>query len=883
MTNHKTDQQNLAMYKFSCLNAFTRWWTYIKSSKYRHIPPIHISYQLILKTGIATALVIIVMKQLGYLQDFDLKIFDQFTRWQPPQKIDGRLLVVTVTEEDLQQLQEWPISDLVLAQVFERLQKSQPAVIGLDLYRNFPQKVGQAELLKQLQVSNVVVIEKMGDSIIPEVPPPKGVKPAQIGFSDLLLDTDGVVRRHTFFGHKSSYSFPWKVANLYLQKQGIIPKSGWKDQPEDIQLGAGILTPMKSNDGGYVNIDSRGYQILINYRHRQIAPIVTLQELLDDQVDSNLIKDKIVLIGTNAVSLKDNFFTPYSPSEKDQVKTSGVMIHAQIVSQLLNLALSPNHELFRFVPEQVEIFLVLLGAFSGGIIAWRITYPFQLILILAIANIILWTISFYLFIHGVWLSMLPISLSLMINSIGIILYKQIYHIFYDGLTGLPNRSLFLNRLDKAIGKLRLLQHHNPQSENQFGVLFMDLDRFQVIHNSLGHAAGDLLLVAMVNRLKKCLRKQDVIARLGNDEFAILIDNLAGTTTVNTDNVVKVAERIQQALLDPFQIEGHELFINASIGIALSEATSLQPEHILRNAHTAMYHAQVLGSANCQVFQDNMHTDAMQRMKWENSLRLGVERQEFLLYYQPLVDLNTDQIIGFEALVRWQHPEEGLVPPLQFISIAEETGLIIPLGEWILQTACEQLKKWQIAFPQKNLMISVNLSGKQFSQKHLVQRVQNIVTISDIDPQDLKLEITESVVMQDVDMAIDILEQLKALDIKLGIDDFGTGYSSLSYLNRFPTNTLKVDKSFVGKMEVIANGTNMAIVKTIITLAHVLGMDVIAEGIETVEQLNKLKILGCEHGQGYFFAKPLPVDQATALLAEQPAWLSKEPNVEHNIL
>ncbi|MGL5508541.1 MAG: putative bifunctional diguanylate cyclase/phosphodiesterase, partial [Microcoleaceae cyanobacterium] len=258
-------------------------------------------------------------------------------------------------------------------------------------------------------------------------------------------------------------------------------------------------------------------------------------------------------------------------------------------------------------------------------------------------------------------------------------------------------------------------------------------------------------------------------------------------------------------------------------------------------------------------------------------------QEFLLYYQPLVDLSTGQIIGFEALVRWQHPEEGLVSPLQFISIAEETGLIIPLGEWILQTACEQLKKWQIAFPQRTLMISVNLSGKQFSQKHLVQKVHNIVTIAGIDPQNLKLEITESVVMQDVDIAIDILEQLKALDIKLGIDDFGTGYSSLSYLNLFPTNTLKVDKSFVGKMEVMANGTNIAIVKTIITLAHVLGMDVIAEGIETVEQLNKLRILGCEHGQGYFFAKPLPVDQATALLAEQPAWLCKEQNVEHNIL
>jgi diguanylate cyclase (GGDEF)-like protein len=866
------------MYKFSSLNAFTRWWTYIKSAKYRHIPPIHISYQLILKTGIITAIAIIAIKQLGYLQGFDLKIFDQFTRWRPQQKMDDRLLVVSITEQDLQQLQEWPISDLVLAQVFEKLQKYQPAVIGLDLYRNFPQKEGHAKLVAQLKAPNVVIIEKMGNSITPEVPPPVGMKPAQIGFSDLLLDIDGVVRRHTFFGSalgKSFYSFPWQVANLYLEKQGITPKNTGKERPEDIQLGTGILTPMHSHDGGYVNMDDRGYQILINYRHRQIAPIVTLQELLNNQIDGDLIKDKIILIGTNAPSLKDTFFTPYSPHELDHVKTPGVMIHAQVVSQILDLALSQQHKLFRFLPEEVEIFLVFLGAFSGGVIAWRITYPYQLVLILAIANIILWAISFYLFIHGVWLSLLPMSLSLIITSVGIILYKQIYHIFYDELTGLPNRTLFLNRLDKAIRHLQIFQRNNPQSHNQFGVLFMDLDRFQVIHNSLGHAAGDLLLVAMVIRLKKCLRKQDTIARLGNDEFAILIDNLADTNTANTQNVIKVAERIQQALLEPFQIEGHELFINASIGIALSEETAIQSEHILRNAHTAMYHAQVLGSANYQVFQDNMHTDAMQRLKWENSLRLAVERQEFVLFYQPLVNLKNGEIIGFEALVRWQHPEEGLVPPLQFISIAEETGLIIPLGDWILTTACEQLKKWQIAFPHKSLMMSVNLSGKQFSQKNLVERVQDIVTISGIDPQDLKLEITESVVMQDVDMAIDILEQLKALDIKLGIDDFGTGYSSLSYLNRFPTNTLKVDKSFVGKMEAIANGTNIAIVKTIITLAHVLGMDVIAEGIETVEQLNKLKTLGCEHGQGYFFAKPLPVDQATALLTEQPAWLSRE--------
>ncbi|PSB14150.1 diguanylate cyclase, partial [filamentous cyanobacterium Phorm 46] len=321
--------------------------------------------------------------------------------------------------------------------------------------------------------------------------------------------------------------------------------------------------------------------------------------------------------------------------------------------------------------------------------------------------------------------------------------------------------------------------------------------------------------------------------------------------------------------------GREVFVTASIGIAVGgEPTAPsreQPEHLLRDAHTAMYRAKALGTGRYQVFNASMHDLALERLQLETDLRMAVKRREFLLHYQPFVSLTSGKIIGFEALVRWQHPQRGLISPVKFIPVAEETGAIVPLGEWVLEEACRQLRLWEGMFDfDRPLIMSVNLSGKQFAQPDLVDRIQAILGATGLNAESLKLEITESVVMDDVESAIAVLKQMKALNVKLGIDDFGTGYSSLSYLSRFPTDTLKVDKSFVGLME-LGEGENVAIVRTIVALAHALGMDVIAEGVETAAQLARLRAIGCEYGQGYFFAKPLPSDEATALMASEPQW------------
>ena len=422
----------------------------------------------------------------------------------------------------------------------------------------------------------------------------------------------------------------------------------------------------------------------------------------------------------------------------------------------------------------------------------------------------------------------------------------------------------MRSLERAIANTR------GHSTYLFAVLFLDLDRFKAINDSLGHLAGDELLMGVVLRLRASLCHTDTVARVGGDDFAILVRN------IDVDRAVDLADRIHQALIVPFELRGQEVFVTASIGIAVGgePAASLreQPEHLLRDAHTAMYRAKALGAGRYQVFNASMQDAAVERLQLETDLRMALKRREFLLHYQPFVCLATGRIIGFEALVRWQHPLRGLVSPVKFIPVAEETGAIVPLGEWVLEEACRQLRLWEGMFNfDRPLIMSVNLSGKQFAQPDLVARIQEILGATGLSAESLKLEITESVVMDDVESAIAVLKHMKALKVKLGIDDFGTGYSSLSYLSRFPTDTLKVDKSFVGRMELESEGENVAIVRTIVALAHALGMDVIAEGVETAAQLAKLRAIGCEYGQGYFFAKPLPSDEATALMASEPQW------------
>jgi len=437
--------------------------------------------------------------------------------------------------------------------------------------------------------------------------------------------------------------------------------------------------------------------------------------------------------------------------------------------------------------------------------------------------------------------------------------RLLHSALHDSLTGLPNRVLFMDRLGQAIHRARRVP------DRQFAVLFLDLDRFKIVNDSLGHALGDRLLVETGGRLSASLRPADTVARLGGDEFAILLDEIREPA-----DAMRFADRVQKSLQEPFLVEGREVYSTASIGIALSSLGYERPEDMLRDADTAMYRAKVQGKARFAVFDRAMHEQALALLELETDLRRAAERHDFLLHYQPIISLRTGKIAGFEALLRWDHPTKGFIPPTRFIPLAEETGLIIPIGNRVLREACRQLRAWQGKFPQSPaLQMSVNLSGVQMLQPELIMQIEMALRDFGLDGRSLKLEITESVIMEHAQYAREMLQQMKSQDIRLAIDDFGTGYSSMSYLRRYPIDTVKVDQSFVAKVNV--DEESLEIVRSIISMAHNLKMDVVAEGVETPEQLARMRTLGCEYAQGFFFSRAVDKDAAEALLGGGWSW------------
>jgi diguanylate cyclase (GGDEF)-like protein/PAS domain S-box-containing protein len=430
----------------------------------------------------------------------------------------------------------------------------------------------------------------------------------------------------------------------------------------------------------------------------------------------------------------------------------------------------------------------------------------------------------------------------------------LHNAFHDALTGLPNRALFMDRLKHALAEVKKGEGYS------FGVLFLDLDRFKVVNDSLGHQIGDQLLVATARRLESCLRPGDIVARLGGDEFAVIVDHVRHVT-----DAIQAAERIREHLSAPFNLSGHEVFISASIGIALNQTASEEPDEIIRNADTAMYRAKDQGRGCFELFDKGMHVRNAALSQLETGLRGALARDEFRVHYQPIISLETWRISGFEALIRWDHPELGYISPLKFIPVAEETGLIIPIGLWVLREACQQLRVWQTHFPSDPpLSMSVNLSGRQFSQPDLIDQISEILRETGLDASSLKIEITESAIIENIDAAALMLKRIKALGVRLSLDDFGTGYSSLSYLHRFPIDTLKIDRSFVSRINLPKNAE---IVKTILTLAGNLGMDVVAEGVETRDQIIQLTGLNCEYVQGYLLSKPIDGRAMRELISE----------------
>lgn len=425
--------------------------------------------------------------------------------------------------------------------------------------------------------------------------------------------------------------------------------------------------------------------------------------------------------------------------------------------------------------------------------------------------------------------------------------RLLHEALHDSLTGLPNRTKFSEVLSDALKKAKRIR------TSRFAVLFLDLDRFKVINDSLGHLIGDQLLVETSRRLQSCLRPYDVVARFGGDEFVIFICDAE-----NVEIVFEISERLQREISAPFKIDGHEIFTSTSIGITLYDDSYDLPEDILRDADSAMYQAKTEGKARCKVFQKSMHASNVNLLQVENDLRRAIERKEFRVYYQPIVDLRTRTITEFESLIRWEHPENGLIAPCDFIPLAEETGLIIPIGRWVLEESCRQIKIWEEKlFSSSPLSISVNLSAKQLMNSEVIQNVQEIMKRTGIKAHTLKLEITESMIMDNAELALQILSDLCDLGVRISSDDFGTGYSSLSYIHKFPFHRLKIDRSFISKMD--RDEKSEEIVRTIILLAKNLGMDTVAEGIENEVQLQRLCQLGCNFGQGYLFSRPLPVD------------------------
>jgi len=430
-----------------------------------------------------------------------------------------------------------------------------------------------------------------------------------------------------------------------------------------------------------------------------------------------------------------------------------------------------------------------------------------------------------------------------------------YDSLHDAMTSLPNRALFLDRLGQAI------EYCKRRTQYTFAVLFVDIDQFKVINDSLGHLTGDQLLISAGKRMKECLRSTDTVARLGGDEFAILLE-----ITDEKNSVSLITEKLQESLKHPFKLDGHELYITASIGIVMSVEGYIHPEEVLRDADIAMYRAKASGKARFEIFDIKMRSHAFSRLQLEQELRTALENGDFQLYYQPILSMKSNQLSSFEALIRWAHPTRGLLLPGDFLSVAEESGLILPIDKWVLNEACAQLKKWHENYPSlQNVSVNVNISNRQFSQPDFIERVMNTLQMHNLKPEALKLEITENVLISNYAAANEVFTKLHNLGVQLEIDDFGSGYSAFGYLQHFPISAIKIDKSFVDEIGKSRRGIEL--IRAIVSMARELGMEAIAEGIETSEQLDELRNLSCNLGQGFLLSKPLDKEAAEKVLEE----------------
>jgi diguanylate cyclase (GGDEF)-like protein len=805
----------------------------------------------ILIATLVAATLITGAKKLGALQRFELFIFDSLVRLLGDDEQDSRIVIVGITERDIQKYGH-PLSDQKVADILDVIQRHRPKVVGLDIYRKTTHPPGRTLLDEQLAVENVIGIMNVGNNPYADaVPPPDKVPWERIGFNDLSVDPDGVIRRGLLFVNSSDrpyYSFALRAALAYLPNQD----NTFRYDEHSLYLNAQPIPRLNSWSGGYEKLDSRGFQTLLRFRSQAEPAIqISIDDLFTGHFNTAQLEGKIVLIGSVAPSLKDEFYTPYSANRDYRFTMSGVVIHAQIISQLLDIAEGRPAQ-YHFLSVWAELLWLVAWASLTSLITWKIRSPGTLVAAIFTFILILFGLGWLSLAELIWLPIFEPLVGILIAGGMVIAQKSIYRSTYDSLTDLPGREVFLLHIQRAL---------NAQKSAPVIVAFLDIDRFQIINKSLGHFAGDRVLIVITQRLRKMLGEHAQIARVGGDEFAILFHNSSQA------EVKTLLDEMRKLLSSPLMLGKHRLSITASVGLAITQANFGQtPDELLRDAHTAMYRAKALKEAQYQVFSNDMREEAVARLDLESDLIKALEDQEFSLFYQPIVNIKTGVIAGFEALVRWRQEKRGLIAPSDFIPVVEETGMIIPLGEWILKTACQQIKSWNEQFPDLQLKMSVNLSRRQFDQTDLVPKVQTILAQLDLPGHLLQLEITESMIMRDVEAAHKLMLNLKALGIQLAIDDFGTGYSSLSYLHRFPTDTLKIDRSFVSSME--QSSEDREIVQTIISLGQKLHMNLVAEGISSFEQLILLRDADCHYGQGFYFSKPVPADKAVMLLKEE---------------
>ena len=795
-------------------------------------------------TLIITSLIVLAIggvRQAGNLEFLELAIFDLMMRSRPKVAADPRITIIGIEEQDIKTWQQSTFSDRAIAQLLAKLQADEPKVIGLDIYRDIPQPPGNNELLTQLAAENVIAIAK----IDPEagVPAPPTVPAHRIGFNNFLLDRDGTLRRSLLafkFREQLQSSLALQVSKVYLDTAAVSLKQ------DSLQLGNTVFPRLKTNAGGYKlsASDVRGSQILLDYRS---ALKLSYTQVMSGKYDASVIKDKVVLIGYTAASKKDLFYTAFQGK-----KMPGVVIHAHMVSQILSTVLDGKASL-RYLPQWGELIWIWLWSAAGAVIVWRIRHPLVLGASLLVTSIGLISICGLSFLGTVWIPIAPAILGLFSTTGAILAFKTFYSSQIDELTGLANQEQAIALLQQKIDRPRKLA---------IAVFAINIPRLKQVNDNLGKSVSDRLLLLATVRITNCVRTEDKLARVGSGEFAVIL-----TAIDDRDYALEVAQRIQAELAKPFEIDGEEIAIATDLGIAFCQPeANISAEELLRNSNLAQERARIQGKNQCVVFLPRMLSETVAQWQLENDLRHAIEQDEFEMYYQPIMNLKTDRLAGFEALVRWVSPSRGFVSPSEFIPLSEATGLIVPLGSWILKAACRQMRIWQTQFGfGTDLTISINLSSHQF-HADLFQQVIDILEESKLTPQCLKLEITESAMMDNVTVAIALLKRLKSLGIKLSVDDFGTGYSSLSYLQQFCADTLKIDQSFVCELE--SSPRNEEIVDIIITLAHKLDMDVIAEGIENAQHEQILKSLNCEYGQGFFFSKPLSEADATELLAEE---------------